>query len=154
MVFLFQGGESIYAKPQTAPKPAAKQSDINATLPKSINVQLAHFYPAGPADMDGMPGERSRVSPSNQVLGDIMSYCKPKDTDKDGWVKISPKDQAELRLFVIDKLNKRNGGKVPGDFSISDGVENLKFKSWGDYYDKIVGPFLKKEATQKIEVYP
>ena len=148
MVFLFQ--TETYAKQQTAPK-QTKAGEINATLPKAITVYLPNFYPAGPADMDGMPGQRSRLSPSNQVLSDIMAYCKPKDTDKDGKVKLSPKEQAELRLFVIDKLNERNHGKVPKDFSISDGVENFNFKNWGQYYDKVVGPFLKNEATHKIE---
>ena len=141
MVFLFQS----YAKP-----PQNKPSEINAMLPKSITLYLDNFLPIGPGDKDGMPGVRSRIDPSNQVLKDIMSYCKPKDTDNDGKVVLKPTEQVELRKKVIDGLNERNNSKVPSDFSVSDGVETFEFKNWSQYYDKVVATFLKEEATHKV----
>jgi len=148
MVFVFL--ESMMQMQQEKPK-QTKVSEINATLPKAITVYLIHFKPLLPMNMDGMPGQKSRIDPSGQVLGDIMAYCKKKDTDKDGKVNLSPKEQAELRLLVIDKLNERNNGKVPKDFFVSDGVEKFTFKNWGQYYDKVVSTFLKTEATIKLE---
>ena len=119
---------------------------INKMLPKTIKVYVDYFHHSVP-DTEH-PGQKARVYPLNLVMDDIMAFCNAK-LIKNGACSLSVKDQGDLRAKVVENLTKEYGKNVPANL-----VSNLKFKNWGDYYVKIVTPYLNYATTDPAARYP